>query len=133
MNEITAADLACPCCHIQVANPRLLAALNQLQNISALKLEIRSGYRCHAHNASVAGAPTSQHLLGMAADLHSGAHPPLEMYLIAEQIPDFARGGIGLYPENLIHLDVRTWRARWYRVAGKDHPITDYLTHAHAT
>ncbi|MCX5920319.1 MAG: D-Ala-D-Ala carboxypeptidase family metallohydrolase [Candidatus Melainabacteria bacterium] len=115
MNQITAADLACPCCHVQIANPRLLAAINQLQNTCGSKLEINSGYRCHAHNASVGGAPTSQHLLGMAADIHSPAHTPLDLYLFAEQIPDFARGGIGLYPQNLIHLDVRTYRARWYR------------------
>jgi uncharacterized protein YcbK (DUF882 family) len=128
MNEITAADLACPCCHVQVANPRLVIALNQLQQTTDIKLEIRSGYRCHPHNASQGGAPSSKHLTGLAADVHSAAHNPLELYLIAEQIPDFANGGIGLYPNDSIHLDVRSSRARWYRVSGKDYPITHYLT-----
>lgn len=133
MKTITAAELRCPCCHVQMAVPRLLEDLNAIQTALQKEITIDSGYRCAAHNAAVGGAPQSYHTSGMAADISAPPKAPLEMYLIAEQIPDFAQGGIGLYPANFIHVDVRSNRARWYRVDGKNHPITDYITHAHAT
>lgn len=133
MKTITAAELACPCCHLQVATPRLIHALNQLQELLQLEIIIHSADRCPNHNRTVGGTPGSSHLTGMAADLSAPQRTPLELYLTAEQIPAISGGGIGLYPGNFIHIDVRNWRARWFRVAGKDHPITEYLTRAHAT
>lgn len=52
-----------------VANLRLLAA--KLELVRALlkhPIHITSGYRCPLLNEAVGSAPTSQHLLGLAAD-----------------------------------------------------------------
>lgn len=69
-----------------------------------------SGVRCAAHNAEVGGVANSQHLYGLAADLHSTASPA-EMYAVAENVMGHT-GGIGLYSWG-IHVDKRSGYARW--------------------
>lgn len=69
-----------------------------------------SGVRCPAHNVAVGGAKNSQHLYGMAADLHSSKSPE-EMYRVAEETLGNT-GGIGIYKWG-IHFDVRSVKARW--------------------
>lgn len=69
-----------------------------------------SGVRCAAHNAEVGGVANSQHLYGLAADLHSAASPA-EMKAAAEEVLGHA-GGIGLYGWG-IHVDTRQGYARW--------------------
>lgn len=133
MRPITADLLLCPCCKVGVPSIPLTGGLNQLQAMLPTPLRITSGFRCPAHNKAVGGAPDSLHTKGLAADLTADGYTPLELYLLADQIWIFRNGGVGLYPGDFIHVDIRTTRARWYRVAGKDRPITDYLTHAHAT
>ena len=132
MREIRTTDLLCPCCGQGVPSLLLLAGLNEIQQLIGTELRITSGCRCPKHNAAVGGAPHSEHLTGDAADLKAAGRNPLELYLAADEYPPFTHGGIGLYPGDFIHVDVRPSRARWFRVAGKDHPIADYLaTHAH--
>ena len=69
-----------------------------------------SGVRCAAHNAEVGGVANSQHLYGLAADLHSAASPA-KMYAVAEDVMGHT-GGIGLYSWG-IHVDKRSGYARW--------------------
>ena len=69
-----------------------------------------SGVRCAAHNAEVGGVANSQHLCGLAADLHSAASPA-EMKAVAEEVLGHT-GGIGLYGWG-IHVDTRQGYARW--------------------
>lgn len=69
-----------------------------------------SGVRCAAHNAEVGGVSNSQHLFGLAADLHSAASPA-EMKAVAEEVMGHT-GGIGLYSWG-IHVDTRPGYARW--------------------
>ena len=69
-----------------------------------------SGVRCAAHNAEVGGVANSQHLYGLAADLHSAASPA-EMYAVAEEVMGHT-GGIDLYSWG-IHVDRRSGYARW--------------------
>ena len=69
-----------------------------------------SGVRCAAHNAEVGGVANSQHLFGLAADLHSAASPA-EMKAVAEEVMGHT-GGIGLYGWG-IHVDTRQGYARW--------------------
>ena len=69
-----------------------------------------SGVRCASHNAEVGGVANSQHLYGLAADLHSAASPA-EMKAVAEAVMGHT-GGIGLYSWG-IHVDTRQGYARW--------------------
>ena len=69
-----------------------------------------SGVRCASHNAEVGGVANSQHLFGLAADLHSAASPA-EMKAVAEEVLGHT-GGIGLYGWG-IHVDTRQGYARW--------------------
>jgi hypothetical protein len=84
-------------------------------------LKILSGYRDPNHNAEIGGAEKSQHVFGRAADVALPKGLSLaEAYKIADSIPAFKNGGIGLYEkEQFIHLDSRGTRARWARVGGK--------------
>jgi len=130
MNLITRADLLCKCCAQGNPHPNLLLAVNQLQALAQRPLEIHSACRCEKHNAEVGGAPKSQHLLGKAADVSAPPLTQLELYLLAEQVPFLWQGAIGLYPQPFIHIDVREYRARWYREATLEMPISVYVTRA---
>ena len=122
----------CPCCQKGIVDPHLVLALTRYQDLTKLPITITSGYRCRDHNNAVSGSFLSQHMLGRAADITCPPLSPLELYLVAEQIPAFANGGIGLYPAHYIHLDTRRVRARWFRRAGLDQHIVAFLTaHVH--
>ncbi len=47
---------------------RLAAGLEAVQALLGEPIEISSGYRCPDLNRAIGGSPTSQHVLGMAAD-----------------------------------------------------------------
>ena len=48
---------------------RLASELEQVQSLLGAPLDISSAYRCAALNEAVGGSETSQHMLGLAADL----------------------------------------------------------------
>lgn len=79
---------------------------------------ITSGYRTAAHNASVGGAKSSQHLLGRAADIRVEGVSVEDVAAYAESLmPDW--GGVGRYPVKAgratgwVHVDTRAEKARW--------------------
>lgn len=73
------------------------------------------------------GAPHSEHLEGLAADVSVPGLSLQRMYELALEVPQFAEGGIGVYDGNLVHVDVRDGRARWARVAGRYVGIADLV------
>ena len=93
---------------------RLVLALDEFRERLGVPVYIvdanGSGVRCVQHNANVGGALNSQHLYGLAADLHSSKSPE-EMYRVAEEVLGDA-GGIGIYNWG-IHFDMRPEKARW--------------------
>lgn len=62
-------SLKCPCCGEGGAKAPLLALLYRMEKDLGRSLSVNSGYRCWRHNAEVGGSTTSEHLLGLAADL----------------------------------------------------------------
>lgn len=86
--------------------------LQPLRDLAGEPLSVNSGYRCFAHNKSVGGAKNSRHPIGDAADIRGTTLSPQELAALAENIPVFKHGGMGIYP-TFVHLDTRGFRARW--------------------
>lgn len=55
--------------------------LQPLRDIYQKPMKVNSGYRCPVLNEIVGGVPSSQHVKGEAADIHTGS--PLETYRLA--------------------------------------------------
>jgi uncharacterized protein YcbK (DUF882 family) len=77
-------------------------------------LKINSGFRCKTHNRKIGGSANSEHVNGIAADVATPNGITDERFsVIAEKVPAFRDGGIGLY-KGRIHVDCRkSGRARW--------------------
>ena len=81
-------------------------------------ITITSGYRTAAHNKSVGGAKSSQHLLGKAADIQVADTTVEAVAAYAESLlPGW--GGVGRYPvkagraKGWVHVDTRPAKSRW--------------------
>ncbi|MEI3250820.1 MAG: D-Ala-D-Ala carboxypeptidase family metallohydrolase [Faecalibacterium sp.] len=81
-------------------------------------ITITSGYRTAAHNKSVGGAKSSQHLLGRAADIQVAGVSVEDVAAYAESLlPGW--GGVGGYPvkagraKGWVHVDTRPNKSRW--------------------
>lgn len=85
---------------------------------------INSAYRTTAHNGRVGGAPTSQHLYGLAADIVVQGVAPKEVARYAETVLG-AKGGIGLYNWG-VHVDVRAKRSRWDSTSGREMAVNQF-------
>jgi uncharacterized protein YcbK (DUF882 family) len=117
-------EFACSCCgRVEPLKMALVGALERVRTTVAAPIYVSSGYRCAKHNAAVGGSPTSRHMQGEAADIHSPAG--LEaLWRAADE--EFWQGGLGLYPDNnFIHVDIRPGRARWSYWAGQYRAIDD--------
>ena len=105
-------EFSCPCCGEMELEPLLLVGLEWLRRLVGKAVTINSGYRCAAHNRAVGGETDSQHMSGRAADIVVSGMTPARLKDLAQQIPYFNDGGIGLY-KTFVHVDVRGRRARW--------------------
>lgn len=92
---------------------RLAVNLERLRKHLGHGVGIVSGYRCPARNKAVNGAVNSQHLYGRAADLAVPKGQQFRYRAAAEKVRAFRNGGIGVYPNGGVHVDTRSWRARW--------------------
>lgn len=109
-------EFRCRCgrrdCDAAPLDMRLVTALQALRDLIGAPIHINSGVRCVRHNRRVGGVRNSRHLEGIAADIRCDELTPVELKKFAEEIPEFANGGIGIYDWG-IHVDVRGRRARW--------------------
>lgn len=114
----TRAEFRCPCgrCGGFPVEPQesMVRTVDKIRRRLGVPISIvdggGSGVRCAAHNAEVGGVANSQHLYGLAADLH-GAVSPGQMKAVAEEVMGHT-GGIGVYRWG-IHVDTRPGYARW--------------------
>ena len=102
-------ELSCRHCQKVYVTPLLMNMLEQIRSRAGVALTINSGYRCPTHNANLGGAPSSKHMLGMAADI---AVPdkyrtnPAEFLEICEDVAKGVRGGYHYYPNShFVHVD----------------------------
>jgi uncharacterized protein YcbK (DUF882 family) len=105
-------ELACHHCEVNLCKQELLDALEALRLEVGLPIVVDDAYRCPVHNAAVGGVPDSQHVQGIAADIHV-------VNMTASQLEAYARrvlgiNGIGRSDTlNYIHIDTRTTPAKW--------------------
>lgn len=109
-------EFRCRCgrkdCDAAPIDMKLVTALQALRDLIGAPIHINSAVRCVRHNRRVGGVRNSRHLEGIAADIRCDELTPVELKKFAEEIPEFANGGIGIYDWG-IHVDVRGRRARW--------------------
>lgn len=67
------AEFRCRCgCGGCLIDPRLMELLETCRGQYGKPMIVTSGFRCEKHNEAVAGAPSSAHLTGHAADIACG-------------------------------------------------------------
>lgn len=97
-------EFKCKCgkCDPVLVDEDLVAWLQQLRDHFGKSVNVNSGYRCAAHNASprVGGSKSSHHVKGMAADIRVEGITPVEVAKYAESI---GIQRIGLY-DNFVHI-----------------------------
>jgi uncharacterized protein YcbK (DUF882 family) len=125
-SHFSTAEFCCKHCGRFKIVGNLITSLEELRALGPEPIIINDGYRCVEHNQEVGGAPNSEHVRGMAADIRIQGLSLQQMYARAEQVQGFKNGGIGVYDEGFIHVDVRDGRARWAR-KGKVYLALDTL------
>lgn len=119
--HFTDAELACKHCGQCRCTDELKRALDMLREIVNRPVDVDDAYRCTVHNATVSLVAKSEHPLGMAADIRIPGLTLQQMYDAAKKVPAFFAGGIGVYEQNYIHVDVRTnGPARWAFIGKKE-------------
>jgi len=108
-------EFECKCgCGLCIADHSLVEVLQHLRSYYDRVLHLNSATRCETHNADVDGWPTSQHMLGLAADIRiEGVEPRVVHDYLVSYAGDYGKGwGIGRY-DDFTHIDVRRVAARW--------------------
>jgi len=94
---------------------KLANQLQMVRNFVETPITLTNAYRCPEHNAAIGSKPTSQHILGKAADIKIKKKSPEQVQIIIEAMIDHGQilqGGLGLY-NTFVHYDIRKTRARW--------------------
>lgn len=120
--HFASAEMACSCgCGLDITDPHLIAALEDLRRAVRVPIHVLSGCRCTARNRAIGGSKGSQHILGTAADITVPGVPIRQVCQQAMRIPEFH--GIGLDEQrNVLHVDVRETPAKWVYLGGKAVP-----------
>jgi hypothetical protein len=87
-----------------VIDERLVMILQKIRDYFKTPVHIESGYRTPAHNKAVGGAVNSDHLKGMAADIHMNENPRL-VAMFAEAT-GVRRIGLYTYPNGVSWLHI---------------------------
>ena len=115
IHYFTRAEFRCPCgkCGGLPVEPdeKMVRTVDAIRAKLGKPITINSGVRCQSHNDELPGsAKNSNHIKGMAADLHCNTATPAELKATAEAVMG-KTGGIGLYKWG-IHVDVGKY-SRW--------------------
>lgn len=100
-----------------ILESELVLRLERLRELVGRPIFVVSGYRTPEHNRFVGGEDNSFHLRGMASDITWSGIEMKRAVALAEKV---GFNGIGQYPDkHSIHVDVRGWKARWIKIAGR--------------
>lgn len=117
-------EFQCRCgkCEPSWPSTYLVRGLEALRVIVDKPVIIDDAIRCLEHNAAVGGVPSSQHVLGKAADIKAAGLTARQLYAVAVHIPEFNGFGVDDH-KNYIHVDVRSVPAKWtYNLNGNQSP-----------
>ena len=92
-------------------SPELVTVLQKIRVKFGKPVHINSAFRTAVKNKAVGGSPKSQHMYGLAADIHIDGVSPKEIASYAETLLKNT-GGIGIY-DSFVHVDVRNVKSRW--------------------
>lgn len=92
-------------------SPELVKVLQNIRTHFGKPVHINSAFRTSTKNKAVGGSPKSQHMYGLAADIHMDGVTPKEIAAYAETLLKNT-GGIGIY-KTFCHVDVRQVKSRW--------------------
>lgn len=110
-----------------VIDERLVMILQKIRDYFGVPVNINSGYRTAAHNASVGGAPNSAHMTGMAADINVAGVDPRLVAMYAEGT-GVRIIGLYTYPNGVswVHIGSGHSRALWLetRPGYRQYPTT---------
>lgn len=105
-------ELACHHCGVNGVQQELLDVLETFRAAVGRPVVIDDAYRCPVHNAAVGGAPLSEHVRGIAADISVPGMTAAQLEATARRIP--AIHGIGRDDHfGYIHIDTRETAAQW--------------------
>ena len=122
--HFTYGEFKCECgCH---PSPEVLnrmkavaEALEHVREALGQPIDVKSGYRCPAHNAATPkAAPKSRHIQGDAADFQVVGWSGKQLKVVVELLIKSGKihdGGIGTYPDRpaTCHIDLRPDHTRW--------------------
>lgn len=107
-------EFKCQCndCNYDTVDSELISVLEDIRQHFGEPVTINSGNRCPAHNRSVGGGASSQHLYGRAADIVVENIDPDSVALYLKMLYA-GKYGIGTY-SSFTHIDTRSnGPARW--------------------
>ena len=121
--NFTRDEFACGCgCGFDEIDPLIVTTLQRLRDEVQRPVIVNSGCRCKSHNATVKGAPNSQHMRGKAADIRIDGMTSREIFDTLRRLyldGELYVGYVYAINGNSIHVDVRAPQSqvvrRWTR------------------
>ncbi len=113
-------EVECHCgCGLANVNPKQLQAMDDFRELLGRPIHTRWGVndnsgsvcRCVQHNKEIGGEVNSKHTTFQAMDCMVKRMSPLQVFIMAAQIPAFKQGGRGVY-DTFTHLDTGTGNKR---------------------
>ena len=113
MDYFTEEEKQCPCCGLNLVdrNPKFLQMLNTARDLYGKPMNATSMTRCSSHNRAVWGAPHSEHLLGVAADIACAESDEREAMIHAFYMAGFRRFEISAAH---IHVDLSATKPNFF-------------------
>lgn len=93
----------------------LVNALEQFRALVGKPVLVNDAFRCPVHNEEVGGAPHSEHMLGLAADIRIEGMAAADLERVADQCPLITAIGRADH-QGYIHIDARALRPGQARV-----------------
>lgn len=97
-------EFACPCgCGVRM-DKDFVFRLDALRTILGFPIKLNSAYRCEDYNKKIGGSSNSQHIKGLAVDIHivNGQH----RYKLLKEVFEMNFSGIG-FGDTFLHVDDR--------------------------